>query len=52
MGNQEVFEDGYDAYWDGVDVSNNPYEEGTDGHNTWEEGWRAARRHDYDEREW
>ena len=30
--NNEAYDEGYDAYWDGVDVSDNPYEEDTDGH--------------------
>jgi hypothetical protein len=51
MTNNETFDEGYDAYWEGVDVSDNPYAEDTDGHRWWEEGWRAARQHDYDESE-
>jgi ribosome modulation factor len=47
----DAFEEGYDAYWDGVDVSGNPYKEDTDDHRSWEEGWRAARKHAYDESE-
>ncbi|MGA2063281.1 MAG: hypothetical protein ABSG67_22655 [Thermoguttaceae bacterium] len=50
-GTNDAFEEGYDAYWEGVDVSDNPYEEDTDEHCSWEEGWRAARKHDYDESE-
>ena len=34
-----------------TDNDDNPYEEDTDGHRSWEEGWRAARKHDYDESE-
>ena len=47
----DAFEEGYDAYWDGVDVSGNPYKEDTDDRRSWEEGWRAARQHEYDESE-
>jgi ribosome modulation factor len=44
-------EDNNDAYWEGMDVSDNPYEKDTDGHRSWEEGWRAARKDDYAESE-
>jgi len=40
------------AYWDGVDVTDNPYgEDEPEEHHKWESGWRAARKHDYDESE-
>jgi len=52
MADNEAFDEGYDAYWDGVDVSDNPFEEETEERKSWEEGWRAARKHDYDERDW
>jgi len=51
VSNNDAFEEGYDAYWASVDVSDNPYEEDTDGHRSWEGGRRAARKHDYDESE-
>jgi hypothetical protein len=51
MDNNEAFEKGYDAYWEGVDVGNNPYEQGTEDFRRWNEGWSAARKHDYDENE-
>ena len=51
MSTTNAFDEGYDAYWDGVDVSDNPYDEGMEGRRSWEEGWRAARKHDYDENE-
>jgi len=51
MTNNDSYEEGYDAYWDGVDVSENPYEEDTEAHRSWENGWRAARQHDHDESE-
>ncbi len=31
------------AYWDGIDVSGNPYDEDTEERQAWEEGWRAAK---------
>ena len=39
------------GYRDGVDVSDNPYDEDTDERRFWEESWRSARKHDYDESE-
>ena len=51
MPSQGAFDEGYDAYWEGVDVSDNPHDEETDDRRSWEEGWRAARKHDYDESE-
>ena len=51
MTDNNGFDEGYDAYWNGVDLTDNPYEKGTDDYRRWEEGWRAARKHDYDESE-
>jgi len=51
MIDNDAYDEGYDAYWEGVEVRDNPYEEDTDGHCSWEEGWRAARKHDHDESE-
>jgi ribosome modulation factor len=51
MSTTNAYDEGYDTYWDGVDVSDNPYDEDTDERQSWEEGWRAARKHDYDESE-
>jgi len=51
MIDNDAYDEGYDAYWDGVEVSDNPYEEDTNGHRSWEEGWRAARKQDHDESE-
>jgi ribosome modulation factor len=51
MSTDDAFDEGYDAYWDGVDAIDNPYDEGTEERRSWEEGWRAARQHDYDESE-
>jgi len=47
----DAYDGGYDAYGEGVDGSDNPYEEDTDSRRSWEAGWRAARKHDYDESE-
>jgi hypothetical protein len=51
--NNEAYEAGYDAYWDGVDISDDPYDRETQAKEfqDWEQGWRKARDHDYDERE-
>lgn len=51
MADNDAYHEGYDAYWDGVDVSNNPYDEEIEERRSWEAGWRAGRRHDYDESE-
>lgn len=51
MSANDAHDEGYDAYWDGLDVTNNPYDEETDERPRWEAGWRAARRDDYDESE-
>ena len=49
--NNEAYDEGYDAYWEGVDDSENPYgeEKEADARLSWELGWRKARQHDYDE---
>ena len=51
MTDHEAYDEGYDAYWDGVDVSGNPYdqEKEPEKRRSWEDGWREARKHDYDE---
>ena len=51
MSDDEASDEGYDAYWDGVDVEANPYDEETEERRNWDEGWLKARRHDYDESE-
>ena len=51
MSTNDAFEDGYDAYWEGIDLRGNPHDEGTEERHLWEDGWRAARKHDYDESE-
>ena len=49
--NHEAYDAGYDAYWDGAEFAENPYdvEEEADAFESWEAGWRKAREHDYDE---
>ena len=49
--NNEAYDEGYGAYWEGADASDNPYDEvqEADARVSWEEGWRKARQHDYDE---
>jgi ribosome modulation factor len=49
----DAYEAGYDAYWEGVDLTGNPYDQETeaDERASWEHGWRKAREHDYDESE-
>ena len=37
-----VTEQGYSAYWDGTDYSDNPYAGGTDDHDYWAQGWLGA----------
>lgn len=53
MTDHDVFEEGYDAYWNGHDREDNPYDHEQEGdkRNVWEEGWHKAREHDYDEDE-
>jgi hypothetical protein len=37
----DAYEEGYNAYWNGVDVSDNPYGKKTDAaqRESWEAGW-------------
>ena len=51
MNNHEAYDQGYDAYWEGVDVNDNPYdqEKDADDFEAWIKGWRKGREHDYDE---
>jgi hypothetical protein len=53
MTNHEAFGEGYNAYWEGVDVSDNPYDQEKEAaaRLAWEKGWAKAREHDYDESE-
>jgi len=47
--NNEAFGLGYDEYWEGVNASDNPYDQETDAHRFWEQGWRMAREYYNDE---
>jgi hypothetical protein len=51
MTNHEAYDKGHDAYWEGVDVSDNPYnrEQEANAHLAWTQGWGKARDDDYDE---
>ena len=53
MTDRDAYDEGYDGYWDGLQREGNPYEQERqpEEHNSWEEGWREARKHDYDESE-
>jgi ribosome modulation factor len=53
MFDRQAHDEGYDAYWDGVDAADNPFDEETEAvaRVSWESGWREARKHDYDESE-
>jgi hypothetical protein len=51
MSTNDAYNEGYDTYWDGGEVSENPYDDGTEERRCWEDGWRAARKHDYDDEE-
>lgn len=41
MGRARVNE-GWTAYWEGEDLHDNPYPEGTNRHEAWEDGWVLA----------
>jgi ribosome modulation factor len=51
MAGDDAHMEGYDDYWNGADLSDNPYDEETAERVRWEDGWREGRRHDYDESE-
>jgi ribosome modulation factor len=53
MTTNDAHDEGYDAYWDGVEIRDNPYDEDNEAAQrvAWETGWREARKHDYDESE-
>jgi len=38
MSANDAYDDGYDAYWDGVDIGDNPHEDDLDEYRVWEEG--------------
>ncbi len=41
IGNK-YWEEGYNAYHEGVSLDGNPYAENTEACNLWEQGWEAA----------
>lgn len=49
--NHAAYDLGYAAYWEAAELADNPYDAETeaDAFQSWEEGWRKARVHDYDE---
>ena len=51
MPEHEAYDLGYDAYWEGADESDNPFDAHKEPENrlAWDEGWRKARADDYDE---
>ena len=48
MSENKAFQEGYDAYWDGVDPDDNPYRSETAEHFSWDEGWSQAQLEDDD----
>ena len=46
MSDDRVFQEGYDAYWGGVDPDDNPYPSGAQQHSSWDEGWSQAQLED------
>lgn len=42
MADSDAFQEGYDAYWDGVDLDDSPYVLGTEHSFRWDEGWSHA----------
>ena len=38
----DAFQQGYDAYWDGVDPDDNPHLAESEEHFRWDEGWAQA----------
>ena len=42
MADENAFQQGYDAYWDGVDGDDNPFISETLQYYSWDEGWSQA----------
>lgn len=42
MSTAEAFEEGYDAYWVGIDSDDNPFKPGSGEFRFWNEGWSQA----------
>lgn len=45
----KYYNEGYKAYNDGKDVTDNPYHMDEFGHHEWYDGWLAAQEHAYNE---
>jgi len=48
MTDETLFQEGYDAYWQGVDPDDNPYVSGSEQSDSWDEGWSQAQLEDDD----
>jgi hypothetical protein len=48
MSENRAFQEGYDAYWDGVDPDDNPYRSESAEHFSWDEEWSQAELEDDD----
>jgi ribosome modulation factor len=46
MPENKAFQEGYEAYWGGVDPDDNPYASGTADRLSWDEGWSQAQLED------
>jgi len=46
MSQDDAFEAGYDAYWDGGDPEDYPFKADTPERRTWDEGWAQAEMED------
>ena len=49
MSNNDAFDKGYQAFLDGQDVLDNPFQENSDEWEEWEAGWCAASDEDLDQ---
>ncbi len=49
MADNEACQEGYDAYWHGVDPDDNPYVSESDEHFHWDQGWAQAQMEDLEE---
>ncbi len=49
----DAFGEGYDAYCNGVDITDNPFDANKDpiAHRSWEDAWREGHAHDEEESE-
>jgi hypothetical protein len=47
----DVFQDGYEGYWGGIDSDDNPHPYGTVESLAWDEGWSQAQLEDDEELE-